>query len=393
MNGRFWFVVGAGCFAVALLAGGPAIGRAAAAPPAEIGFQKACGIAPEKLAALVKSAIAESGTPMVPLTMILYDSAGDCLAEREVTVVWKGGSQKIAVGQSGLITFPLNTARLEGLKIVAPAGFTQLKQMSFPDGAAYQSLKTPEIGMPVVNDSKITEELQRRLAALRREGKSTPIDTLHEQLRRQHCTLKLPPPPTQRLSPEEIYRRCRPSVVVMGTLLNSGQLLTAGGFVLDPNGIVVTNYHVMNKTSGHVAAIGLMTADGKVYPVEEVLAASHSSDIAIVRIAAKGLTAAALSTGERPGAAVTVISHPAGRFYFLTHGYVSRYSAWINYGRPMIGMSITAEYCPGSSGAPVFAATGSVAGIVSSIHDLGGGMVDKQCMPAHAIRDLVKSEP
>jgi S1-C subfamily serine protease len=135
------------------------------------------------------------------------------------------------------------------------------------------------------------------------------------------------------------------------------------------------------------------TLDGQVYPVQEVLAASRSTDIAIVRIPAKGLAAAALSAGEPPGTPVTVIAHPAGRFYFLTQGHISRYSAWINYGRAMVGMSITAEFCPGSSGAPVFAETGAVAGIVASVHDLGGGMVDKQCMPAQAIQALLKTEP
>jgi S1-C subfamily serine protease len=310
-----------------------------------------------------------------------------------VTAVWKNGSQKIPVPQSGIIVLPINKARLDGLRLVAPAKYTVLKQMNFSEGPAFQPLTTDDIGVPVVDDGRVKMSLQGRLAEIGREGKATSVAVLQEQLSRRHHTMKLPSPPTQPMTPEEIYRRCRPSVVVMGTLMKSGQLLVAGGFVLDAEGILVTNYHVINKQAAQVAAIGAMTADGKVLPVQEVLAADRSTDIAIIRIPAKGLIAAALSAGEPPGAPVTVIAHPAGRFYYLTHGHVSRYSAWINYGRPMVGMSITAEFCPGSSGSPVFSATGAVAGIVSSVHGLGEGMIDKQCMPVQAIRALIRSEP
>ena len=243
--------------------------------------------------------------------------------------------------------------------------------------------------MPIVSDGEIRETLLRQLTKLQREDKATNCDTLRDQLQRKRHPLKLPAPASERLAPDELYRRCCPATVVMGTLARSGQLVLASGVVIHGSGIVATNYHVMNKQASSVAVIGVMTYDRKVYPVREVLAGDQAHDVAIVRIDAKDLPAATLSLGEQPGAPVTVIAHPAERFYYLTQGHVARYSTWLNCGRNMASMSITADFCPGSSGGPVFAANGSVAGIVASVKDLGHGMVDKQCVPAQAIRALL----
>lgn len=359
-------------------------------PPNELDFQRACGISPDKLEKLVDEICQQDGLPRIPLMMTLHNAQGDCLVQSQVTVVWKGGTQTVAVPQSGLIVFPLDKSRLEGLKIRAPAGFDRLKQMTFPEGPAFQPpLKLEGFGGHVWNDAEVKSNIRRQLVKIRREGKATSADTLRKQLRRTRRPMKLPQPSTQRLTPEEVFRQCKECVVVMCTLAKSGRVIYASGVVLDPSGIVVTNYHVMDKNAALVDVIGVMTADGKVYPVQEVLAADRPNDVAVIRIAARGLRAAALSRGQTVGAPVTVIAHPAEQFYTLTHGHVSRYSTWVNCGRQMVTMTITADFTKGSSGGPIFAASGAVAGIVASVKDLGGGMVVKQCVPAQSIRALL----
>lgn len=367
---------------------------AAADQTTELDFQQACGVAREKLEAMLDCTIRESGRAAVPLAVSLRNEQDECLVRGDVTFLWNGGEEKVAVPPSGMIAFTLTKEKLDEFRIRVPAGYTRLTQFTFPTGPAFLRPDAFErFGVPIINDGEFRENMQRQLVQIKREGKAANPDVLRGQLMRKRYPLKLAEPPAERLSPEEIYRRCRPSVVVMGTLANSGQVVQASGFILDPSGIVVTNHHVMNKHAASVAVIAVLTADGRAFPVREVLAADQTHDVAIVRIDAKNLPAVALSHGEQPGAPVTVIAHPADRFYFLTQGNVSRYSTWINCGRQMASMSITADFCPGSSGGPVFAASGAVAGIVASIKDLGGGMVDKQCVPAQAIRDLFDEEP
>lgn len=380
-------------FLVAAMLVSPASLSAAEAPPsAEINFEQACGIATDKLKEMVAEAIRQTGKPQLPLTIILFDANGVALADRTVTVSWKDGTQQVDVPQSGLIVFPIDLARLDGLKLLAPSGFSELKQLSFPGGPTfYRPSVDKGYTVPIINDSEVKENLRSRLLQLSREKKVIDQQILFEQLSRKRHALELPPPPSPILTPHEIYRNCRSSVVVMGTQARIGQFLIATGFVIDPSGIVVTNHHVMNHDGVEVTATGLMTSDGRVFAVQEVLASDPVNDIAIIRIDAQDLPAVTLADDAEPGTPVTVIAHPAERFFYLTHGQVSRYSTWINRGQAMVSMSITADYCPGSSGGPVFDAHGAVAGIVASIKPLGEGMVDKQCIPARAIRSLLSN--
>jgi serine protease Do len=114
------------------------------------------------------------------------------------------------------------------------------------------------------------------------------------------------------------------------------------------------------------------------------VAADAAGDAAVLRIDTGGRDLPFLALGPAPecGAAVTVISHPVGRFYCLTEGVVSRYHRQ-QLGGPEAGaaaspgseparaadavvwMSVTADYAVGSSGGPVFNAAGEVVGMVS----------------------------
>jgi serine protease Do len=131
---------------------------------------------------------------------------------------------------------------------------------------------------------------------------------------------------------------------------------------------VVTNHHVLaDKTAGE---LGVMTFDGTVYPVLEVLAADREGDAAILRIDPGGaaLSALPLSAGVRTGNNIRVVGHPDGRFYSLTEGIVSR--VFVEPTSDERGtrtwLTVTADYGGGSSGAPVLNEAGEVVGMVSS---------------------------
>jgi len=170
------------------------------------------------------------------------------------------------------------------------------------------------------------------------------------------------------------YERICRSVVVVGSVdfckdckaSHMGAVST--GWVIDPRGRIVTNYHVLEDKDAE--EIGVMTFDGAVHPVRAVLAADREGDAAVVEIDMGNIELPALplageaQTGER----IRVVGHPDGRFYSLTEGIVSRvfreetadeksHRTWL---------TVTADYGGGSSGAPVLNTAGEVVGMVSS---------------------------
>lgn len=202
---------------------------------------------------------------------------------------------------------------------------------------------------------------------------------------------------------------CR-SVVVVGSIKHCRDCRdwhmdsVSTGWVVGTDGQVATNYHVLeDKDAGE---LGVMTFEGKVYPVRKVLAADREGDAAILAVATGGAALPALPIAEeaRTGEVVRVVGHPDGRFYSLTEGIVSRVFAqatgddkdkrtWV---------SITADYGGGSSGAPVLNGAGQVVAMVSStaalladptekerpkIEDVQ--MVFKDCVSVDTMRRLV----
>ncbi len=207
----------------------------------------------------------------------------------------------------------------------------------------------------------------------------------------------------KRKSPAEIYTDCIDSVVAVAYVYKCDKCENwhanaATGFVVGPDGVIVTNYHVIGATNA--SAFGVMTHDRKAYPVKEILAASQKDDIAILKIEAEGLKPAAINTVPEIGSAVSVISHPANHYYTMTTGIISRY---LKTEGDISRIEITADYAYGSSGGPVFDECGNVVGIVrttSSIYygkDENGNksnlqMVVKTCVPAEKILEMVEME-
>jgi serine protease Do len=195
-------------------------------------------------------------------------------------------------------------------------------------------------------------------------------------------------------------------VLMMGSLYKCDKctewhIAVASGFVISESGAAVTSYHVLDPAREALVA---MAADGRVFPVREVLAASESDDLAIVQLEVRGPGLPSLGLGgDAPvGAGVRIISHPDNRFYTLTEGIISRRYTRQRAGRPAAAMAVTAEYAKGSSGAPVFDDRGNVVGIVCSTssiyynerdgHKENLQMVIRECIPVAGIRKLVVQE-
>lgn len=143
----------------------------------------------------------------------------------------------------------------------------------------------------------------------------------------------------------------------------------ASAYVIDPSGIVVTNYHVVKEYSSKdiYTSLSVMTSDGAVYPVVKLLAFSATDDLAILQLETNGDLLASLPLGNavNDGTLINVLGHPQNNFYAFTSGVVSENTTSKLAGKPCKIMIITAEFTTGSSGGPIVDENGSVVGTVS----------------------------
>ncbi len=353
----------------------------------EIDFFAATGIDREEL----RKFLQDVPPPTDHLALItVQNSRGDYLTESPVMVRWDAGEQPLRVGKSGVLRFPLKASMLAGLKIVAPAGYTELRQRSISLGNAYDpmaSWEKSELPFHVHDDFHLLTAIPRELARLQAAGQFVPYEEFEEQLRRPSAPVELTPPREEALTVEDVYRLNRDSVVIISHLLPDGHATQASGVVLDRSGIVATSYHAVD----HPTAVSRMvvTSDCRMYPVKQVLAADKPGDVVLLKIEAEGLNASPLGPAAQEGAAVTLISHPNSCFYSLTRGDVTRYWATTNYGRESLRMGVTAEFADGSSGGPLFDACGNVVGIVAGTENRSYQMVHRSAIPSYTLRKLM----
>ncbi len=255
-----------------------------------------------------------------------------------------------------------------------------------------------------VNDRAILGELNKKTGQLRESEATTKGEDLINQLSRKTCKLKLSKPGNKKLSTAEIVKRYRKGVVVVSGYYKCKRCpnwhsSAASGFMLTKDGIFCTSYHVVENKDNDTLVI--MTGDGRIAPVLEVLAANKRTDLAILRVAGKDYTPLPVATEASPGEKVRVLSHPDKRFYTLSEGIISR--RWLDQ-RPGPGtrsmLAITADFAKGSSGAPVFNEYGAVIGSVnntqSTYYSVNKGLKDnlqmvfKNCVSMRHLLELIE---
>jgi regulator of sirC expression with transglutaminase-like and TPR domain/S1-C subfamily serine protease len=158
----------------------------------------------------------------------------------------------------------------------------------------------------------------------------------------------------------KIAAAAKPSVVVITVSGRDGSEAGIGtGFIVRADGLVATNLHVI----GEARPIAVRTHDGRSHEVIAVEAADRLLDLALLRIAAKGLPALALGDSDRlkQGDPVAALGNPHGLEHSVVAGVVSG-SRLID-GVPMIQLAMPIE--PGNSGGPVLDAAGRVQGITT----------------------------
>lgn len=160
------------------------------------------------------------------------------------------------------------------------------------------------------------------------------------------------------------------------------------GFIIDSDGTIVTNHHVVNGAEKIVVTL----ADGKSFDAK-ILGTDQRSDIAIVKIdAQQRLTAAALGDSEQleVGEWVMAIGNPFGLDHTVTTGIVSAKGRHIGAGPYDSFIQTDASINPGNSGGPLVNLRGEVVGINTAIFSQSGGNIGIGfAIPANLARELV----
>jgi S1-C subfamily serine protease len=211
--------------------------------------------------------------------------------------------------------------------------------------------------------------------------------------------------PRTGLSPEDVYRRAAPAVVVITstqtkeippTFFTPPRKERVGalgsGFVIDAKGDIVTNDHVV--TGGSDVRVGF--SSGASYPAK-VIGADPSSDVAVVRVKAPASALHPLtfddSTPIAVGDPVYAIGNPFGLDRTMTAGIVSAVGRDIEAPNGLAipnAIQTDAPINHGNSGGPLLDRFGRVVGINAQIE---GGTVDANvgigfAIPADAARSV-----
>jgi serine protease Do len=142
------------------------------------------------------------------------------------------------------------------------------------------------------------------------------------------------------------------------------------GFIVDANGLILTNAHVVEGADEVVVKL----IDQREFKAK-VLGSDKTTDVAVLKIEATGLPA--VRTGSvaktRVGEWVVAIGAPYGLEHTVTSGIVSAKSRSLPGDAVVPFIQTDAAVNPGNSGGPLFNLDGEVIGINSQIFSRSGG--------------------
>jgi serine protease Do len=160
------------------------------------------------------------------------------------------------------------------------------------------------------------------------------------------------------------------------------------GFIIDGNGTILTNYHVVDSAQ----KIAVTLSDGKNYDAK-VIGKDQKSDIAVIKIdAGRDLPAVTFGDSDRleVGEWVMAIGNPFGLDHTVTSGIVSAKGRHIGAGPYDNFIQTDASINPGNSGGPLINLRGEVVGINTAIFSQSGGNIGIGfAIPTNSVKELL----
>ncbi|MBL6857589.1 MAG: Do family serine endopeptidase [Pelagibacteraceae bacterium] len=158
------------------------------------------------------------------------------------------------------------------------------------------------------------------------------------------------------------------------------------GFIINKNGTIITNNHVINNADDIVVIVG-----DKEYKAE-IIGADPYADIAVLKINSKDIFKPVKfgnSDKARVGDWVIAIGNPFGLGGTVTSGIISARNRDINLTRYDDFIQTDASINQGNSGGPLFDLNGDVIGVNTAIIGQGGSVGIGFAIPSNAASDVI----
>ena len=206
----------------------------------------------------------------------------------------------------------------------------------------------------------------------------------------------------EELSNIEIYNRASPATVhITSTVLHRNWFLeiypsesTGSGFLIDADGRILTNYHVIQGSAELEVTLLAEADDGDRYTAD-VVATDPSNDLALIQIRPEGpmpFLTLGDSDAVRVGQKVLAIGNPFGLEGTLTTGVVSSTGRSIQNRNGVLRDLIQTDAAinPGNSGGPLLDSSGHVIGINTAIYGPSGNIGIGFAMPVSRAKALLR---
>lgn len=202
------------------------------------------------------------------------------------------------------------------------------------------------------------------------------------------------------LTPAQVAAKVRPSIVSVITTdnvnYNSGESGEGSGIILDSDGYIVTNSHVIGDSKKY--EISVITSDGTTYDAQVIGYDTHS-DLAVLKIDAKNLPECELGDSSKLvlGDYVIAIGNPGGVQFAgsITDGIISGIDRIIDTTdtestSAMRYIQTNAAINPGNSGGALVNMYGQVIGINTSKISADGYEGMGFAIPSNTVKEIVQ---
>ncbi len=186
---------------------------------------------------------------------------------------------------------------------------------------------------------------------------------------------------------EQCYQAAAPAVVMVSTPAGLGS-----GFLINPNGYLITNFHVIERETQITVTLFEQSPSGferKVFRDVRIVALNPFTDLALLRIEDDDRDSFPHVPLAEPGTVqvgqrIFAIGNPLGLERSLSDGSVTTVSRAFE---GLVYIQTNADLNPGNSGGPLFDMSGRVIGVANMSARYFGGLGFG--IPIHYVRDFI----
>ena len=186
---------------------------------------------------------------------------------------------------------------------------------------------------------------------------------------------------------EECYKMVSPAVVMVSTPVGLGS-----GFFINPQGYLITNYHVIERETQITVTLFEQSRSGferRNFRDVRIVALNPFIDLALLKVQDEATEAFPFVSLSRPGTvqvgqSTFAVGNPLGLERSLSEGTITTVSRAFE---GLVYIQTNADLNPGNSGGPLFDMAGRVIGVANMSARQFGGL--GFAIPIHYVRDFI----